>query len=153
MTAPPSGLVIRAATGTDRGAVIRLLTAQLVEHGLPVDDEGLVRAVELCLAHGSPAWLVVALRHGLPAGILLANPIVSIEHGGISLWIEELYVPPEQRRRGVARALVDFVGVEARSHGVRALELCVAPSQTAALALYAALGFRRNDRVIHSLAL
>lgn len=151
--AVPAGLVIRAATAADRGAAIRLLTAQLVEHELPIDDDGIARGVELCLAHGSSAWLVMAFSHGMPVGILLANPIVSVEKGGISLWIEELYVAPERRRRGVARAILEFVRDEARSHGVRALELEVVPTQQAALALYAQLGFEQNARLPHVLSL
>jgi ribosomal protein S18 acetylase RimI-like enzyme len=143
---PAPTVEVRAATPADRGAAIRLLTAQLVEHALPVDADGIARGVELALAHGSAAWLVVALAGGLPVGILLANPIVSVEHGGAALWIEELYVAPAHRRRGVARALLAFVTDEARNHGMRAVELEVVPTQTAALALYAALGFHAVDR-------
>lgn len=149
----PAGLEVRAATGSDRAAVIRLLTAQLREHQLPVDEDGVARAVELALTHGASAWLVVATLHGLPAGVLLANPILSVEKGGGSLWIEELYVAPERRRRGVARALLSFVIAEARLHGLCAVELQVVPSQGAAFALYRALGFVANDRVAHVLDL
>jgi ribosomal protein S18 acetylase RimI-like enzyme len=146
-------MVVRAATAADRGAAIRMLTAQLAEHQLPADDDGIAGAVELCLAHGSSAWLVMALASGLPAGVLLANPIVSVEHGGIALWIEELYLAPERRRRGVARALLSFVCDQARSHGLRAVELEVVPTQQAALALYRALGFHTSDRIAHVLTL
>ena len=149
----PANLQIRAATAADRGACLRLLTAQLREHQLPIDDDGIARGVELALMHGSTAWLVLALSHGLPAGILLANPIVSVEHGGPSLWIEELYVAPEQRRRGVARALCQFVVDEGRQHGVRSIELQVVPTQKAALGLYRAMGFVPSDRIAHVLDL
>src|SRR5438309_3184 len=101
---------VRAATVADRAVAIRLLTAQLVEHRLPVDEDGVLRGVELALSPGSGAWLVIAHRGGLPAGILLANPVVSVEHGGAALWVEELYVVPELRRRGVAGAILRFVG-------------------------------------------
>ncbi len=98
---------------------------------------------------------IAAAGFGLaPAAVfLLANPIVSVEKGGISLWIEELYVAPEKRRRGVARALLDFVIAEARLNGLRAVELHVVPSQAAALALYRSIGFAPSDRLAHVLAL
>jgi GNAT superfamily N-acetyltransferase len=149
----PANLVIRAATAADRGACLRLLTAQLREHQLPIDEDGVARAVELALMHGSTAWLVLALADGLVAGILLANPIVSVEHGGPSLWVEELFVVPERRRRGVGRALCEFIVAEARQHGVRAIELEVVPTQKAALSLYRALGFVPSDRIAHVLDL
>jgi ribosomal protein S18 acetylase RimI-like enzyme len=141
-----TALEVRAATPIDRAAAVRLLTAQLVEHALPVDAAGIERGVELALAAGSSAWLVVALSSGMVVGIALANPIVSVEYGGAALWIEELYVAPAHRRRGVARALLGFVAAEARNHGMRALQLEVVPTQAAAFALYDALGFHPVER-------
>jgi ribosomal protein S18 acetylase RimI-like enzyme len=79
-------------------------------------------------------------------GVLLANPIVSVEKGGASLWIEELYVAPAHRRRGAGRALVEHVANEARLSGLRALELEVDPTSVAALALYDRLGFQPVER-------
>jgi ribosomal protein S18 acetylase RimI-like enzyme len=137
---------VRAATVADRAAIIRLLTAQLVEHRLPADADGIARAVELALSPGAAAWLVVATMHALPVGVLLANPIVSVEKGGGALWIEELYVVPERRRRGVARAILRHVAEQARGYGLAALELEVAHEQEAAQALYRALGFRAVER-------
>lgn len=118
----PTGLVVRAATALDRAAAARLLGALLVEEGVPVEADGVARAVELALAQGASAWLVIALAHGMPAGILLANPAVSVEHAGAALRLEALYVPPERRGRGVEQALVEFVVEEARLSGMRAVE-------------------------------
>src|SRR5579871_6546041 len=137
---------IRAATVADRAAVARLLTAQLEEHALPVDADGIARAIELALAHSSTAWLLVATASGMVVGVLLGNPIVSAEHGGAALWIEELYVVPAHRRRGIARALVAHVVEAARNAGLRALDLEVAGSESA-LAFWQSLDFRRLDRL------
>ncbi len=82
----------------------------------------------------------------MAAGILLANPLVSVEKGGIALWIEELYVAPPHRRKGVARALLEFVRGEARNHGIRAIDLEVVRGQAAAEALYPKLGYKALDR-------
>ncbi|MSP63031.1 MAG: GNAT family N-acetyltransferase [Myxococcales bacterium] len=146
-------ILIRAATVADRGAAIRLLTAQLVEHQLPADADGIARGVELAFAKGSSAWLILATVSGIPAGILLANPIVSVEKGGAALWVEELYVAPAHRRHGVARALLDHLVVEARNNGMRAIDLEVVKTQGAALALYRGLGFAFVDRARFTLDL
>lgn len=132
---------VRAATPADRAACARMLTARLVEDGRAVDEDGVTRAVELALSQGAAAWLVVALVAGLPAGVLLANPIVSVAQGGAALGIEELFVAPEWRRRGIARALLDYVLSEARLNGLRAATIEVAPGNEAAVALVARLGF------------
>ena len=148
-----SGVEVRAATVADRAALVRLLDAQRVLHRMAGDADGVARAVELALAPGAGAWLAVATVGGLVVGALLANPLVSIEYGGGALWIEELYVEPAHRRRGVARALVAYVAEQARQNGLGAIELEVEPSLAEALALWRSLGFRPIDRRRFDLAL
>jgi GNAT superfamily N-acetyltransferase len=145
--------VIRRASEADRETVHRLLTAQLVEHRLPADPEGISRGIDAAFAKGSPAWLWLAERDGRAVAVFLANRIVSAEKGGHALWVEELYVVPEARRTGVARALLGRIRQEARAEGIRALDLEVVPTQAAALALYRALGFEDVHRQRMSLAL
>ena len=139
-------LRIRRAAPTDREAVHDLLTAQLVEHALPADPEQIGRGLDAAFRSGSPAWLLLAERDGAAVGVFLANQIVSVEKGGETLWVEELYVEPAARRTGVARALLDHVSAEARARGLRALDLEVVPTQQAAFALYRKLGFQDVDR-------
>ena len=147
----PPGLEVRPATFADRGAANRLLGAALVEEGRIVDADGVARAVELALAQGSSAWLVIAAPHGMPAGILLANPVVSPALGGAALRIEALYVAPQHRGKGIERALTDYVATEARNNGLRSIE---AESPTdASEPAWEALGFtsiarRRFTRVL-----
>jgi GNAT superfamily N-acetyltransferase len=123
-----------------------LLTAQLVEHGLPVDALAMTKTLKLIVASGSSAWLVMASRDAQVVGICLANRILSVEKGGPVIWIEELYVVPAARRTGVANEILGFISAQARTIGARALELEVVPTQAAAFALYDHLGFRRLDR-------
>lgn len=146
-------LVLRPATEADRDTAHRLLTAQLIEHRLPADPDGVARGIDRALAPHSPAWLWLAERDGRPTAIILANEIVSVERGGAVLWVEELYVVPEGRRRGIARALLARVCEEARRRGVRAIELEVIPTQEAALALYRSLQFEEVRRTRMSLSL
>jgi ribosomal protein S18 acetylase RimI-like enzyme len=145
--------VIRRASEGDRETVHRLLTAQLVEHRLPADPEGISCGIDAAFAPGSAAWLWIAERDGRAVAVFLANRIVSVEKGGYALWVEELYVVPEARRMGVARALLGRIREEASAGGIRALDLEVVPTQAAALALYRALGFEDVHRRRMSLAL
>ena len=134
-------LRIRPAGPSDRDVVHGLLTAQMVEHRLPAEPERIERGLDAAFRPGSPAWLFLAERDGQAVGVFLANQIVSVEKGGETLWIEELYVTPGARRTGVARALLAHALDEARRRGLRAFDLEVVPTQAAALALYRALGF------------
>ena len=146
-------LVVRPATEVDRETAHRLLTAQLIEHQLPADPDGIARGIDLALAPNSRAWLWLAERDARPSAIFLANEIASVERGGSVLWVEELYVVPEARRRGIARALLARVREEARRRGLRAIELEVVPTQLAALALYRSLRFDQVHRTRMSLSL
>jgi len=146
-------LVVRPAEAADRDTVHRLLTAQLVEHHLPADAEGISRGIDGALAPHSAAWLWLVEREGGAVAVFLANQIVSVEHGGFSLWVEELYVVPAARRKGVARTLLARVCEQARRLGLRSVELEVVPTQSAAFALYRALGFQDLQRQRMSLAL
>ena len=139
-------LRIRRAKSGDRTIVHALLTAQLIEHDLPADPDRIDRGLDAAFRPGSPAWLLLAERDGKPVGVLLANQIVSAEKGGETLWIEELYVIPEARRTGVARAILSYVVEQARQRALRALDLEVVRSQAAAFALYRAAGFREVAR-------
>ena len=139
-------LRVRSAQPADRAIVHALLTAQLIEHHLPADPQRMDRGLDAALRPGSPAWLRLAERDGEPVGVLLANQIVSVEKGGETLWIEELYVIPEARRTGVARAILGYVVEEARQQALRALDLEVVRTQAAAFALYRAAGFREVAR-------
>jgi GNAT superfamily N-acetyltransferase len=138
---------VRAASLADRETCIRLLIAQLLEHDLPADQAGVGAAVDLAFAQHSPAWLLLAELDGVAVGIILANQIVSVEKCGYTLWVEELYVVPEARRRRVASALLDYIVAEGRRRGVCAVELEVVPTQVAAFALYRRRGFRDVHRI------
>ena len=135
---------VRKAARGDAGAAGRLLAAQLEEHAIAPDPAGIANAVELCLA--GAADLLLAFDGSRAVGVCVSNRLVSAEHGGLSVWIEDLYVSPDARRRGVARALVDAVLGAARRAGARAVELEVEPGHDAARALYEGLGFRHNQR-------
>ena len=132
-------LVIRRAMKSDREVAARLLVAQLVEHHLPADPQGVERGIELAMGRET-AWLLLAFVDQEAVGVFLANEIVSVEQAGIVLWVEELYVVPSARRRGVARGILNFVAEEARRKGIVSIELEVVPTQEAAFALYRSMG-------------
>src|SRR5437870_2557207 len=138
-------ILIRGAVDSDRENAARLLMAQLAEHHLPADPRGVGRGIELAM-ESEAAWLLLAFLGEEAAGVFLANEIVSVEQAGIVLWVEELYVTPSARRRGVAREILSFVAREARKKGIVSVELEVVPTQEAAFALYRSMGFVDVDR-------
>jgi ribosomal protein S18 acetylase RimI-like enzyme len=72
----------------------------------------------------------------------------SIEYQGRDGFVDEIYVRPAWRRRGVARELLRALEEEAVAVGVRALHLEVERQKEAVQALYHHLGFEDHDRVL-----
>lgn len=89
--------------------------------------------------------------YGPPYGCILA----AVEHGQVigavclrrldaeACEMKRLYVPPEHRRKGVARALVHALVDAARQRGYRVMRLDTGSFMTEALALYDGFGFHR----------
>lgn len=81
---------------------------------------------------------------GRPAGYSLLLPTYSNEAGGMVLWIDELYVRPEFRGRGLGRELLRYV---CSGHGGKAsaVRLEVTRSNRRAADLYRSEGFQDLD--------
>jgi ribosomal protein S18 acetylase RimI-like enzyme len=91
-------------------------------------------------------WVVRPEETDEAAGVIVANFHWSLKFGGRSLWIEELYVTPDQRRRGFGRALVDRVVAYAEAHDLEGIDLEAYRGNTPASILYRTAGFRRLGR-------
>lgn len=75
---------------------------------------------------------------GKPVGYGLASKMYSQEAGGIQLWLEELFVLPEYRSRGLGR---EFFAYMESLPNVARIRLEYEKSNTRAAALYRKLGY------------
>lgn len=65
----------------------------------------------------------------------------STETGGICLWIEDIYIQPDHRRKGIGTAFLRFVEESGKGSAVR-LRLEAEPENGKAIAVYENAGFR-----------
>jgi ribosomal protein S18 acetylase RimI-like enzyme len=79
-----------------------------------------------------------------PVGYAFLIHYWSNEYGGDIVTIDELYVEPALRDRGIGRRFIEYLEENADRDAV-GLQLEVAPSNTRAIALYERLGFRRSE--------
>ena len=137
---------IRQATEADREALIRLLRAQLVEHQIDTPAAGIAAAVDGLLRDPNRGRLLVATVEGRPVGVAALSFVWPIEHGGRSAWLEELYVEPSHRNRGIGRALLGAACDTAAACGAVAVDLEVDAGHQRVARLYEAEGFRPLPR-------
>jgi ribosomal protein S18 acetylase RimI-like enzyme len=63
----------------------------------------------------------------------------------LDAYLEELYVAPEQRGRGIGRALLEETLETARATGAIRIELGTSEADTEAIALYESCGFTNRE--------
>jgi len=139
-------LSIDRARPADQDAVVALLAAQMAEHRVRSETEKLSQVFCRILADEQYGFVLVARLHSEIVAVAYVVTILSVEHGGRTGWLEELYVTPNQRQRGIGSALLKGVIKLVRQLGLVALDLEVDADHQRAESLYARFGFRRLPR-------
>jgi GNAT superfamily N-acetyltransferase len=124
----------------------RLLVEQLAEHGVDTSAEQLSRVLEKVMIDRASGFILLARDDGRIVGIAYVATILSVEHCGLVAWLEELYVTPSFRSRGIGTALVTAILERARETDIVAIDLEIDAGHTRAESLYRRFGFRRLDR-------
>lgn len=99
------------------------------------------RLIEQLLASGESTFLIAEEENGGDVGHIWLGETVEAVSGERRGYIYDLYVVPEARRQGVARALLAAAERLARRRGYREIGLTVAVHNDAARRLYESLGY------------
>jgi ribosomal protein S18 acetylase RimI-like enzyme len=134
---------IRPAAIGDAGEVARLLHDFNAEYDdptppLPVLAE---RLRELLAAEA----VTVLLAGEPPLGLALFRSRPSLWSSATDVYLEELYVVPAERRRGIGRALLEAAIEAARAAGADHFELTTGETDTEARSLYESRGFTNRE--------
>jgi ribosomal protein S18 acetylase RimI-like enzyme len=89
------------------------------------------------------AWIIE--RDGQPVGYFVLCYGYSIEFRGRDAFLDEIYVRPAARGRGLAREALEFAQAECSKAGVRSLHLEVRRGNEAARRLYRDAGFVERE--------
>jgi GNAT superfamily N-acetyltransferase len=142
-----NAISIKPLAESQIGAVTALFDAQLREHGIMVSADGLRRTARMVMADPRYGFMLVAgADDGRVVGVAYASTILRLEHGGVSGWLEELYVLPEYRGTGIGSRLLGEVIVQARKLGWRALDLEVDDVHQRVIPFYVRHHFRAHSR-------
>jgi ribosomal protein S18 acetylase RimI-like enzyme len=137
---------IEKVSPQDEESILALLMDQFAEHGIELPAARLRRAVEEVFADERKGLFLLARGPDGPVGVAAVSFLHTLEHGGRSAWLDELYVRPDLRNRGVGAALLREVREAARGMGCAAVDLEVDRAHAAAERLYRRAGFRRLAR-------
>jgi ribosomal protein S18 acetylase RimI-like enzyme len=127
-------------------AVARLMARfrdHLRKEGPP--DQEIRASAERILAENRAQFLLAA-ADSEPLGVCQLRYRWSVWTTAEDCWLEDLYVVPEGRGRGLGRALVEAALAAARERGCVRIELDVDEDNQAALALYRSCGFRLDSK-------
>jgi GNAT superfamily N-acetyltransferase/catechol 2,3-dioxygenase-like lactoylglutathione lyase family enzyme len=132
---------------------LALLESQFAEHAISLSRERLEAGVRGLLDHELRGAVVLAREERRPVGVAVLTYTWTLEHGGQVAWLEELYVAPDRRGKGIGGALLDHVRELARAAGCQAIDLEVTKEHGRAERLYERSGFRPLHRARWSLPL
>lgn len=143
-TAPqPPNLNLRFAEETDVEAILRLIRGladyERLSHEVTADAATLRRSL---FGARHVAQVVIAEVDGTPVGFALFFPNFSTFLGLPGIYIEDLYIEPAWRGKGIGRALLSHVARLAKASGCGRLEWAVLDWNESAISFYKKLGAR-----------
>ena len=140
-------LEIETARSEDLAPIVSLLHTQLQEHDIALTGQALQRATQSLIEDHALGRILAARLEGELVGVAVISFLWTLEHGGPTAWLDEVYVEPSRRGGGIGRQLVEAALQVARDRGCIALDLEVDAGHEAADRLYERMGFRRHRRV------
>ena len=146
-------LGIRNAEPRD-AALVHAFVRELAEY------EGLTHEVtataddiaEALFAPGPRVFCDIAEWAGAPAGFALWFYNFSTFRGRCGIYLEDLYVRPEHRGRGIGKALLAHLAARCRAEGLARLDWAVLDWNAPSIAFYESLGARpQADWIVYRL--
>ena len=141
----PAAVAVRSAGLRDLDAVAQLFDAYRVFYEQP-SDPALSRAFVAERLGVKDSEIFIAERNGEAIGFTQLYPSFSSTRAKRIYILNDLYVAPQGRRSGAARALLTAATAFARENGAIRLTLSTAHTNVAAQALYEAVGWIRDEQ-------
>ena len=150
---PDADLLVRPAAATDVTTLLELFGElaeyEHLEHELKATEEQLREAL---FGARPAAEALIAERDREVVGYALFFPTFSSFLASTGVWLEDLFVRPNNRGEGVGRALLEAVAARVRERGGERLEWAALDWNELALGFYRGIGATTmNEWITHRL--
>jgi GNAT superfamily N-acetyltransferase len=140
-------VTIGEANVSDRVAIEKLIAEYHSSEGITPIEERIAWAVDQQLRGESPGLLLVARDKDTIVGVALAAYTPSAELGRV-MTVNDFFVKPDHRRKGVGRALAKRMVEECKSMKIDEIGLEVLSVNKIAAAFWRSMGFKPADRFL-----
>jgi GNAT superfamily N-acetyltransferase len=144
---------VRCATAEDTQTLVELMADFYSEAEYVLNREHATRAFEALFAdpQRGRTWIIAADSEDV--GYVVLTFVYSMEYGGLTALVEDLYVRPESRNAGLGTAALAEVRLFCVGLGVRAMSVQVGRENGIAQSVYRRTGFATVDRRLMTLEL
>lgn len=137
---------LQLADLTDLELLLPMVAAYHAFEGLDTSPEHRAQAVARLLGNAHLGRVYLVADAGQHVGYIALCFGYSIEFGGLDAFVDEFFLMPSARGRGIGGQVLDAVKNEARLAGVTALHLEVAHDNAPAKRVYVRHGFEPRDK-------
>lgn len=144
---------IRQATLSDVETLVRLMKDFYAEADFELPETSAARTFAALLddwRYGQ-VWLVEV--EGQAVGFVVLTVSFSMEYGGLRGFVDDFFIAPKHRNKGLGHAALEEVKRACGQRGVRALLVEVGPQNDAALSAYKHVGFADTGHALLKLQL
>ena len=144
---------IRKASSADLHQLVELMAEFYAEAGYPLNRTLAADAFAALIGDErlGYAWLIQA--EGSDAGYVVLTLTFSMEYGGPSAFVDDLFIRPAFRGQGLGTRVLTEVRAFCLGLGVRAVHLEVGRDNMPAQTVYRKMGFSPTDRELLTLML
>ena len=140
-------VLIKDVEAADTAAVISLFEAQLCEHDIHTSVKDIRNVIHSVISNPAFGFMLLVTDEGNSVGVAYAAAHLSVEHGGIIGWLEEIYVLQARRNSGIGSRLLTEVVTRARRLQWRGIELEIVAGHERVASLYLRHGFQPLSRI------
>ena len=148
MNASTTRIDLQLVGETDLPAVLPLIADYHAFESVSSTADEREAAARTLLAHPDFGALWLVRADGRNAGYIALCRGFSIEFNGFDAFIDEFYLAPEFRGRGIGTRVLELIRAEARAGDINALHLEVARDNAPARKLYTKAGFEARDKYV-----